>query len=184
LAKVFLIRHGEAHNPEGVLYGRSEGFPLSENGKQQVAVTANTLKESVNTATIIIASPMLRTLQTAEIISNKLGLKVKSDERLIESYSKLQGLKVAGGKNILKTPQAWKYLYNPFKPSWGEPYGEIAKRMNGIIEELISQGHEEIILVSHELPIFIAKRFYKNKSLIHNPRNRQTPLASISIIEI
>jgi broad specificity phosphatase PhoE len=43
LTTVHLLRHGEVHNPDGVLYGRLPGFRLSELGERQAVAAAEWL---------------------------------------------------------------------------------------------------------------------------------------------
>ena len=43
---VHLLRHGEVHNPDGVLYGRIPGFRLSENGRDQADIVAKALADA------------------------------------------------------------------------------------------------------------------------------------------
>ena len=40
---LYLIRHGEVHNPEGIIYGRLPGFGLSVRGRQQLTHAAEVL---------------------------------------------------------------------------------------------------------------------------------------------
>ena len=61
---VHLMRHGEVHNPEGVLYGRLPAFVLSELGHQMAARAAEFL--SKNEIVHMVASPLERAQQTAE----------------------------------------------------------------------------------------------------------------------
>ncbi len=64
--RISFIRHGDVHNPDQVIYGRLPGFKLSQEGRQQVARTAEHLK-NVKLA-VLYTSPMLRAQQTARII--------------------------------------------------------------------------------------------------------------------
>jgi len=64
--RISLIRHGDVHNPDQVIYGRLPGFELSREGREQVAHTADHLKTAEFAA--LYASPQLRARQTAEII--------------------------------------------------------------------------------------------------------------------
>jgi len=184
---VFLFRHGEVDNPDRILYGRSNDFSLNDNGRQQVAESAAQLKKQLSTHNVnIVSSPILRTLETAEIIRSEFQLSetaVTEDERLIESYNYLEGSNMAGGKNIIRNPQSWKYLWNPFIPSWGEPYRKVAVRMMDMVNEIV-QDDGVTILVSHELPIFITLRAISGRALFHNPRNRKIPLGSFHKVQL
>ena len=106
-----LVRHGEVHNPEKLLYGRLPGFTLSERGRRQAEVTAKFLRGREVAA--IIASPLERAVQTADPIAHWYGLPVETDHRLIESSSAFQGRRVGLGPGILKHPYTWKHIANP-----------------------------------------------------------------------
>ena len=72
-------------------------------------------------------------------------------------------------------------LRNPIRPSWGEPYTEIAARMTSAVDDArrAARGHEAVI-VSHQLPVWIARRAHEKKSFVHDPRKRQCTLASLT----
>ena len=42
---VHLLRHGEVHNPTGILYGRRPGFQLSDLGRQMAQRVADTIAD-------------------------------------------------------------------------------------------------------------------------------------------
>ena len=37
---------------------------------------------------------------------------------------------------MLLQPRTWRHLLNPFRPSWGEPYVELAARMKAAIDDV------------------------------------------------
>lgn len=174
---VHLVRHGEVDNPTGVLYGRLEGFPLSPLGLRMADLVARHLEP--NDVTAVISSPLQRAQQTAAPIARLHGLTVDTDERVIESVSAFEGRSV--GLDDLLHPRNWHHFTNPTKPSWGEPYTEIAARMAIAIDDTRRgvQGHEAVI-VSHQLPVWTARRSLQGKRLWHNPRRRECTLASLT----
>jgi broad specificity phosphatase PhoE len=176
---VHLMRHGEVHNPEGVLYGRLPEFLLSELGHQMAVRAADFL--SKNEIVHLVASPLERAQQTAEPLSKLLEVPIHTDERVIEADNLFEGKTFGVGDGALKRPQNWWMLRNPFRPSWGEPYKEIAARMQAAIHDArdVARGHEAVI-VSHQLPVWIARRAYEKKSFFHDPRKRQCSLASLT----
>lgn len=89
--RVILIRHGESvWNNEGRIQGWSDS-PLSERGREQAALVARRLAAAGISA--VYASPLLRARETADVIADKLGLKVEVDERLKElMLGELEGL--------------------------------------------------------------------------------------------
>ena len=124
---VHLVRHGEVANPDGILYGRIPGFNLSEDGQMMAKAAADFM--AGRDVTVLRSSPLERAVQTAEPIAAQLGLPVEIDERLIEPWNHFEGLNVGVGDGSLRAPRHWIYLRNPFRPSWGEPYKEVAARV-------------------------------------------------------
>ena len=176
---VHLLRHGEVFNPTKVLYGRLPGFRLSELGEQMAERAAEALAD--RDVTVVIASPMERAQQTAAPVAARHGLEVQTDGRIIEAASKFEGKRVSVGDGVLRQPQAWRYLYNPFTPSWGESYVDIAARMRWAITDArkLAWGHE-VVLVSHQLPVWIARMDAEQRRFFHDPRSRQCSLASLT----
>jgi broad specificity phosphatase PhoE len=176
---VHLLRHGEVHNPDGVLYGRLPGFRLSDRGRDQAEVVAKALADADLTA--VLASPMQRAQETAAPTAALHGLDVVTDERLIEAGNDFEGRTVAVGDGALRDPRYWWRLRDPFTPSWGEPYREIAHRMLAAAHRAreLASGHEALC-VSHQLPIWTLRRFVTGQRLWHDPRRRQCALASLT----
>jgi broad specificity phosphatase PhoE len=178
-AIVHLVRHGEVHNPDGVLYGRIPGFRLSEAGRLMAKAAADFL--SGRDITVLKSSPLERALETAEPIAAELGLPVDVDDRLIEAWNHFEGLRFGVGDGALRQPRHWRQLRNPFLPSWGEPYREVAARVLAAAADAAKQaaGHEAVC-VSHQLPIWSARRAAEGRRLWHDPRRRQCALGSVT----
>ena len=176
---VHLLRHGEVHNPSGVLYGRLPGFHLSGLG-QKMAERAAQFFAGRDVAAVI-ASPLERAQETAEPIAKEFGLQIGVDPRLIEALNVFEGKTFGVGDGSLRQPMMWMYLVNPFRPSWGEPYIELAARMHAAAEAARDRaiGHE-VVLVSHQLPIWIARLAAERRRFAHDPRRRQCSLASVT----
>lgn len=176
---VHLLRHGEVFNPDRVLYGRLPGFRLSELGERQAEAAAEWLKG--RDIGYLVSSPLERAQQTAAPIAAATGLEVKLDERLIEADNHLQGRHVAGGKGLFTDPANWKYFRNPLRPSWGEPYAQIADRMMAAARAArAAAGDREAVCVSHQLPIYCLRRRAEGRRLFHDPRRRECNLASVT----
>jgi len=176
---VHLLRHGEVFNPEKVLYGRLPGYRLSEDGERMARDAAEVLRS--RDVVEVVASPLLRAQQTAAPIAGALGLTVGTDERLIESGNRFEGQRVGVGDGALRDPANWWYLRNPFVPSWGEPYAEVAARMLAAVADARerARGHEAVC-VSHQLPVWTARRAAEGRRLWHRPDRRQCGLASLT----
>ncbi|GHC71240.1 histidine phosphatase family protein [Streptomyces flavofungini] len=176
---VHLMRHGEVHNPDGILYGRLPDYHLSDLGRQMADRVAEHL--SARDVTHVVASPLDRAQETATPIAKAHGLDLASDGRLIEADNVFEGKTFGVGDGALKNPENWKHLVNPFKPSWGEPYIEQVVRMMGALDAAkdAARGHEAVC-VSHQLPIWIVRSFVEKRRLWHDPRKRQCTLASLT----
>ena len=176
---VHLLRHGEVHNPTGILYGRLPGFHLSDRGRDQAEIVAKSLADADVTA--LLSSPMERAQETAAPIAAVHGLDVVTDEGLLEADNRFEGETVSVGAGALRSPRHWPLLRDPFTPSWGEPYLQIAHRMLAVVHRArgLAEGHEAVC-VSHQLPIWTLRRFVTGQRLWHDPRRRQCALASLT----
>jgi broad specificity phosphatase PhoE len=176
---VHLMRHGEVFNPTGVLYGRLPGFRLSEAGEDMARTAAAWFAD--RDVTHLVASPLERAQQTAQPTSEALGLPIATDDRLIEAANSFEGKKFGVGDGSMKHPENWWRMRNPWKPSWGEPYQEIAARMIGAIATArdAARGHEAVC-VSHQLPVWTVRLHFQGRSYLHDPRKRQCGLASVT----
>lgn len=176
---VHLLRHGEVHNPDGVLYGRLPGFRLSERGRDQADLVAKALADA--DLAVVLASPLQRAQETATPVATAHGLDIVTDERLVEAGNTFEGEKVSVGDGALRDPRHWWRLRDPFTPSWGEPYREIAARMLGAVHRARELGRgREALCVSHQLPIWTLRRHVTGHHLWHDPRTRQCALASLT----
>jgi broad specificity phosphatase PhoE len=175
-----LVRHGEVHNPEGVLYGRLPGYGLSELGQRMAEAAALELRGSDRSVVRLIASPLLRAQQSAAPIASLLGLEIATDERIIEPTNKFEGQ----DRRDFGNPRYWHRLVNPFRPSWGEPYRQIAQRVRAAMDDAWdTRGEGDIVMVSHQAVIWAAHRDISGQSLYHNPAKRRCELSSITSFE-
>jgi broad specificity phosphatase PhoE len=175
---VHLLRHGEVHNPDGVLYGRLPGYHLSATGNLMGAAAADYFDGRPVAA--VFASPLERAQETARPVAERLGLEIVTDDRLIESGNVLEGKTVTLTKLALN-PANWRYLWDPFRPSWGEPYTQVADRMRQVIDRAREAARgREAVCVSHQLPIWVSRLAAEHKHLWHNPNSRQCALGSVT----
>jgi broad specificity phosphatase PhoE len=176
---VHLLRHGEVDNPTGVLYGRLPDFHLSEAGVLMAKRAADALAGLDVVA--LFSSPLERALETAAPIAERFALDVAVDDRLIEASNRFEGRTFGVGDGALRHPSNWLLVSNPFRPSWGEPYVELAARMLAAVAAArdAARGHE-VVCVSHQLPIWTVRRRIERKRLWHDPRHRQCALGSLT----
>jgi broad specificity phosphatase PhoE len=176
---VHLLRHGEVHNPERILYGKLPGFRLTELGRQMAIAAAESL--AGRDITYLAASPLIRAQQSAEPFADRFQLPITTDPRLVEGDNVFEGRRFGVGDGVLRHPRSWWALRNPFRPSWSEPYAEIAARMAAALAAArdAAAGHEAVC-VSHQLPIWTLRQQLAGNRLWHDPRRRQCALASVT----
>lgn len=182
---VHVCRHGQVYNPDHVLYGRQPGFGLSDRGRQM----ADRLGEFFADLPIthLRVSPLQRARETiAPVAARHPELELVVDDRIIEAANTLEGQSFGRYNQRLLLPGNLRHLYNPFRPSWGEPYRHIAARMQAaILDAAVTAGPGgRAVLVSHELPIWMARLDAEGRSLVHNPAKRQAHLASVTTFSV
>jgi len=178
---VHVARHGEVENPQKILYGRQPGWRLSTRG-QQMAQVLGEWSKGIDLGALHV-SPLQRAQETAAPIARAHGIEITTDERLIEAGNIFEGKSFEPGSGILKHPTAWRHLYNPWKPSWGEPYDEQINRMFAAIFAAHKAANgKDAIVVSHQLPIWITRSAIEGRSMLHDPRKRECTLASVTSI--
>jgi broad specificity phosphatase PhoE len=176
---IHLVRHGEVHNPTGVLYGRLPEFHLSELGRKMAALAAKSMAR--RPIVRVTASPLTRTRESAQPWLDEFHLTLNIDDRLIEPSNRFEGVNIR--RALRKNPLLVRRLINPWKPSWGEPFVSIAARMMDAVasaHESVASG--EVVLVSHQLPIWMVARTVQGKPLATDPRSRRCSLSSITTV--
>jgi broad specificity phosphatase PhoE len=177
---VHLVRHGEVENPTGVLYGRLDGFGLSERGHRMAELAAASL--AGHDIRSVTASPLQRTRESAAPWIARFGGELRVDERLIEPTNRFEGINMR--RDLPRRPDLWRHLHNPQLPSWGEPFRSVQARMMAVIGDTwASVDGGEVVLVSHQMPIVMVARTVARKPLAHNPSKRRCALSSITTLE-
>jgi broad specificity phosphatase PhoE len=146
---ITLIRHGESlGNVQRVFQGQKD-FPLSDEGKNQARQLAKHLKTEKTNYKEIISSPLTRTMQTAEIIADELGLSIQTDALWIEiDNGNLAGVP---GKKLGKKQRKREDRFNPFKPvgEIGESWWELYLRGSEALLNLLERPPGSYLVVSH-----------------------------------
>lgn len=182
---VHVQRHGQVENPTGVLYGRLPGFGLSELGHRMAERMAEHWSDVE--LTHLRVSPLQRAQETlAPTAALRPDLEVTVDDRVIEAANEFEGLVFGRDNAALRNPRMFWHMRNPLRPSWGEAYTDIAARMQAAIldaAEAAGPGGQALV-VSHQLPIWIARRAAENRSFMHDPRRRECTLCSVTSFTI
>lgn len=180
--RLHLVRHGEVFNPDHILYGRLDGYRLSELGERMAAAAAESMTGHPITA--LYASPLLRAQQSAQPWSELFALPIVTEERIIEPTNKFEGSRAKFGPSMLLKPRVWSWIYNPLRPSWGEPFADIAKRVLAAMDDAWQAADGgEVVMVSHQSPIWLATRAINGLRLPHHPGKRRCNLSSITSFE-
>lgn len=183
--RLHLVRHGEVHNPDGILYGRIPGYRLSERGELMARVSAQSMQDAP--VERLYASPLERAQQSAEPWAEIFGLEVSTEPRIIEPWNAFEG-RTFDLRASLTKPSEWKLISNPFKPSWGEANDAMAGRVVAAMEDAWDEldeagGTGDIVMVMHQAPIWITHLYLAGKRLWHDPRKRHCALSSITSFE-
>lgn len=183
MTTIHLVRHGEVDNPEGILYGRIPGFGLTERGHEMARRIGEHFAQEDVAPDALVASPLLRAQQTIAPLAENLDMPVFTDDRVIEAANSFEGQTM--NARTLAQPRNLVRLYNPLVPSWGEPYRQIALRTQAAMASLRArlEGHgpeASGVIVSHQLPIWMARLAGEGRPLAHDPRKRECALASVT----
>ena len=180
--RVHLVRHGEVFNPRRVLYGRLPGYSLSEAGRAMARQAADYIAALDRPVTALVASPLQRTRESAEPFTALFRLDPVIDERVIEPTNVFEGKRMV---RALVNPWNWRHLRKPALPSWGEPYLDVVARMNQAMTEAWEAADGgDVVIVSHQLPIWITHLAVTGRSLRHDPRERRCALSSVTSLEM
>ncbi|WP_062517028.1 histidine phosphatase family protein [Demequina gelatinilytica] len=184
MSRVHVLRHGHVHNPDGILYGRLPEFRLSDTGQAMAQAVAGHLVAVDAGIGRVVASPLLRAQQTAAPIAAAFGLDIATDERVIEADNIFAGERTPRPIDFIKPKNLWR-VRNPWTPSWGEPYVEQASRMRAaIIDAAAASPDAPTVIVSHQLPIWVARCSAEGRSYVHDPRSRECALASLTSFDV
>ena len=155
---ILLVRHADVHNPQRLFYGRLPRFRISELGKRQAAFLAEHLAGVPFAA--VYSSPMLRARQTAEILAQRHGLKVRRAEPLIEVRTGWMG-----SVETLIPPVI--NLYEPPHSPGDETIQEVWTRVDRFIRLLVKRHRgQTVACVSHGDPVVIAHAGYTGLPLV------------------
>lgn len=180
-SRLHLVRHGEVHNPKRVLYGRLPDYHLSKAGRRMAQAAADHVAAQDRPVTALHSSPLERAQESAEPFAAGFDLATEIDIRIIEPTNVFEGTQM---RRSLVNPLNWWHLRQPSLPSWGEPYTSIAERMLSAMGEAwraVDSG--DVVMVSHQAPIWITHLSVAGLPLRHDPRTRRCALSSVTSFE-
>ncbi len=154
---LYLLRHGEVHNPTGIIYGRLPGFGLSQTGEKQILSALDKLKS--DPPQVLYASPMQRTQESAELIASNLNLKIETDERITET--KIGHFQ---GKPFDSLPKP--YITDEGTHPEIESAHSIRTRFLDFVSDLqVQHPKKTVVAVSHRDPIIVALLHWKQRPI-------------------
>lgn len=176
--RLHLVRHGEVHNPDRILYGRLPNYRLSDAGKQMADAAAAHIASLGRPVSVLRCSPLERTQQSAAPFAERFGLTPELEERVIEPANVFEGTQM---RRALMNPLNWWHLRRPSLPSWGEPYVSMAERMTAAMDDAWDAAADgDAVIVSHQAPIWITHLHVAGEPYKHDPRTRRCALSSVT----
>lgn len=175
MTTIYLVRHGEYENPDYLFPGRSRvGFPLSERGRAQVQTLAGYFSGKPIAA--LYSSSIVRCRQTAEILSKKLHLPIRFDDRLLEVKTLAEGVSM---RQFDETNGALSYT-PAYQAKGAESMQALSDRMVSFVEEKRTE-HEgkHVLVVTHGDPLrFCVMKYLGLPITFAASRTVAIPLAS------
>ncbi len=159
MSLIIFMRHGQANNNvKKLLVGRNLESHLTDLGIEQVKNTSSQILSSIDIHKIY-SSPVIRTMETAEIVSDIIKVSFEKDERLFEiELGKLVGMYYEDLIN--KHGNLFVKFYgdnddeNSLLEFEVESFGAVRKRISELLQEIVKKHkNENVLLVSHLDPI-------------------------------
>jgi len=181
--KYYIMRHGQAmSNVKDIVSCMPEKFEnlLTDVGKEAIRASAGKLiNKKIN---LIIASPLLRTKQTSEIVGELLGVTPEFDERLREIGFGIYNSEPA--KEFDKYFQNREQRVKMGAPEGGESYTDVFERVISLFEETNKKyKNKNILIISHQAPLFLLEGHLKGFSILKTvqefPRERMLRVAEM-----
>ncbi len=156
--RLHLVRHGEVHNPDHIVYADLPGFGLSELGRRQAAETAAHL--AGRAVGLVVSSPLQRAIETAGFIAARHGIGVVVDDRLTE-WKLAQGWAGLRWEDVERERpgQLVAYLDDPADlPFSTESLAELGARVANAANAHAASTAADTVVVSHQDPIHAGVR--------------------------
>ncbi len=163
--RVLFVRHGESHSnaAEAVSLPDAEGDRLTDRGRKQAALAGEALREAGISE--LISSPMRRARETAELISESIGVAVTTDDGIHELRESRGYGELPAEEQKLRRWSVWMAEHEDpdFSYNGGESFNEVVARVRSFQERLEARDPTgPIAVVSHG--IFL--RFFFCHSLL------------------
>lgn len=153
IMRLYLIRHGEtALNAKGCYYGRTDAV-LSEKGISQARYLKEILKEV--SFDYIVASPLVRAYNTAQIVMEEREQEIFGDRRLMEQdFGIFEGMTYKEIQNTYpKELDAWNEEFSTYRIPKGESFADVRSRAEDFLRDIPSGREskgEKMLIVAHK----------------------------------
>ncbi|MDQ1661516.1 MAG: 2,3-bisphosphoglycerate-dependent phosphoglycerate mutase [Blastococcus sp.] len=200
-SSIWLVRHGEsmgnvadsAAHRSGAgrldLDVRDPDVPLSDTGRGQAEALGRHLAELPDDErpTAVLSSPFARALTTAELAAEKIGLPVRTDERLRErDFGAFDGMTGAGIRDQYPDEAKRRDLLGKFyyRPPGGESWADVALRVRTLLfTEGVRYDGERLMVVAHQAVIMVFRYVLEGlteQELLEIDENEQVANASVT----
>ncbi len=159
--KVYFMRHGESEYNVNHLINQDPKIKinLTEKGVEQAKGVAEKLKNEA--FDIIFVSEFLRTQQTAEIVNKFHNSNIQIDKMLNEAQVGFEGRPNTEYREARE--KSGMDLFH-FKIEGKESWQDVKNRMNDFLNYLKGQDYGNVLVVTHQWPVFIANDIINNLS--------------------
>ena len=160
---VYLVRHGNVHNPNKILYGRLPRFRLSPRGLEEARSAGRLLNGTKISA--LYCSPLLRTRQTAqEIRGFHPQLALRQSRHLIEVLNAFEGRLSAD------VDARHGDVYTGIGPPYEQPQDIVERALKFFHFARDRHAGENVVAVTHGDVIVFAMLWARGLAL--TPRNK------------
>ncbi len=165
---VYLVRHAHVRNPRKLMYGRLSGYPLSLRGRKAAKRTGRFLRNKE--IEMIFASPLQRTLETAEFIQQRIGINVPLEtttELLEGDFGRYEGLPMKIVDSTVTDDEYLELVPNVKRTYAGETLRQMGERVGKFVTKIVKSNKFKVaVFVSHRDPLLSAIWLLQGKKLI------------------
>ena len=147
---IYLVRHGETEFTSVRRFSGIRNNPkLIDRGREQAEAVGKYLAKL--NADYLIASPLARTAETAEIVAKQTGHKVEFDDAWVEcDFGDWDGLSVDEVKEKWPDEYTSWISSSAFTPPGGESYDDLAARIEPAFDALADKyPGQKVVVVTH-----------------------------------
>lgn len=149
LDELYVMRHGETDWNVSFRMQGHQDIPMNDAGLAHARLVAPSV--AALRPDVVVSSDMQRTLQTAGLVAELIGLPVIEDARLRETLlGDWEGL--SHDEIVASYPEEWAHWRHRgarFAPPGGESRVQVAERAMTVVDELDVAGHRNALLVTH-----------------------------------